>query len=204
MMQNRRKMGFSLIEMLVALMILVFLVLGIGVGMDAGSRIYRDASFETDSAALAGILNTSLGDILRYSTNTKYIGAVNAENQLSEEEIQKLIDAGGVADTNNPKIEFIISNDSYGIVDAYFSTSSSENVNSGPLQLVSLRNGEVKNLVNKGAYPNLDVTNFRITYKPRYNPGIEGGYFTISYEIWSKTNSEKVRQVTHTVRQLND
>ena len=71
MKKSRRNSGFSLIELLCALLILVILVIGIGVSMDAGVGIFRDATFEAESATLAGILNTSLGDILRYSVDVR-------------------------------------------------------------------------------------------------------------------------------------
>jgi hypothetical protein len=59
-------------------------------------------------------------------------------------------------------------------------------------------------LVNTGAYPNLVVTEFEWNYKVRTNPGIEGGYFTISYDILSKTDEDKVRNVEMIVRVMND
>ena len=49
MKKSRRNSGFSLIELLCALLILVILVIGIGVSMDAGVGIYRDATFEASS-----------------------------------------------------------------------------------------------------------------------------------------------------------
>ena len=59
-MSKRAKRGFSLLEMLVALAILVFIVMGIGVGMDAGVKIYKEAIFEADSGSLSGIINTGV------------------------------------------------------------------------------------------------------------------------------------------------
>ena len=63
------KSGFTLIEMLATLLILVFLILGIDTGMDSAVRVYDEAKFEANSASMANIVNTSLGDILRYSDN---------------------------------------------------------------------------------------------------------------------------------------
>ena len=61
------KSGLTLIEMLVTILILVFLVLGIGTCMDSALNIYDEAKFESNSASMANIVNTSLADILRYS-----------------------------------------------------------------------------------------------------------------------------------------
>ena len=63
--------GFTLIEVMTALLITVMLVVAMGTSMSAGMRIYKDATFESDSASMAGILNTALGDILRYSEDVK-------------------------------------------------------------------------------------------------------------------------------------
>lgn len=186
MKRQRKNAGFTLIEMLVALLIMVMLVMGMGVGMDAGSRIYRDATFEADSATLAGILNTSLGDILRYSINVKEIDP--------EDE--------GVEDSS---VSFVFTSLDYGIQDAYFYTPMNEDGTSkGVLQMKNLRNNRVVDLVNTGAYPELLVSDFQITYSPRIAPGIEGGFFEISYTISSATDPEKTREVQSIVRLMND
>lgn len=182
MKRQRKNAGFTLIEMLVALLIMVMLVMGMGVGMDAGSRIYRDATFEADSATLAGILNTSLGDILRYSINVREPSASEAE---------------GIEDSN---VTFVFTSLDYGIQDAYFYESTT----TGALQMKNLRNAKTVELVNTGAYPDLKVSGFRISYSPRVNPGIEGGYFEISYTISSATDPEKTREVQSIVRLMND
>lgn len=190
----KNKAGFTLIELLLAMMIMVFLVVGIGVGMDAGSRIYREATFETDSAALAGILNTSLGDILRYSTDIKENpGFFNDKegNNLSKDQVG-----------------FVFTSKEYGVQDAYFYTPIlADGTSMGYLQLKNLYNPHVIDLVNEGAYPDLAVSNFKITYVAPGtdgggNPG-RGGYFNISYTIYSSSNTEHAREVKTVVRLVN-
>jgi prepilin-type N-terminal cleavage/methylation domain-containing protein len=185
MKKSRRNSGFSLIELLCALLILVILVIGIGVSMDAGVGIYRDATFEAESATLAGILNTSLGDILRYS--------VDVRETTAEEKLE-----------HGSDVEFVFTSLDYGIQDAYFYVPPHESgKNMGPLQLKNTRNPNVVELVNTGAYPDLVITDFKITYTERYNPGIAGGYFEISYTIYSESDSTKTREVETIVRALN-
>lgn len=191
----KNKAGFTLMEMLVAIMILVFLVIGIGVGMDAGSRIYREATFETDSASLAGILNTNLGDILRYSTNIKvnpdYFQGADGTN-LSKDEVG-----------------FVFTSWEYGVEDAYFYTPVLQGGTSmGVLQLKNLNDIQVIELVNKGAYPDLAVSNFELTYVA---PGTNseggagrGGYFNVSYTIYSESNTAHARNVETVVRLVNE
>lgn len=192
----RSKGGFSLIEMMCALLILVILVIGMGVSMDAGSRIYRDATFEAESATLAGILNTSLGDILRYSIDVRELTAA--------EQLEHGSEAGIPHATDSTKFYVFTSLD-YGIQDAYFYIPPHlEGGNKGPVQMKNLRNPTVVELVNTGAYPDLVVSNFTITYSPRVAPGIEGGFFEITYKIYSESDSSKFRDVTTIVRVMND
>ncbi len=179
--------GFTLVELLCTLLIMVLLVMGMGVGMEAGSRIYRDATFESDSATLAGILNTNLGDILRYST------WVHTANEAEQGKI------------DNPKVNFLFTSLDYGIQDAYFDTPISlDGTSTGVLQMKNIRNGNVVELVNSGAYPDLMITNFSITYTPRVAPGIYGGHFEIKYDILSESDPDKVRNVQTIVRLMND
>ena len=185
---NKRRMngGFSLIEMMCALLILVILVIGIGVSMDAGTKIYKDATFEAESATLAGILNTALGDILRYS--------IDVRETTTEERL-----------THGTNVEFVFTSVDYGIQDAYFYIPPHmDGGYMGPVQMKNLRNANVVELVNTGAYPDLVVSNFRIVYSPRSAGGVEGGYFTISYTISSETDETKTRDVQSIVRLMND
>ena len=195
MRKMRKKAGFTLIEMLVALLIMVFLIMGMGVGMDAGSRIYRDASFETDSATLAGILNTSLGDILRYSFDVREVDA--EEEGIKPEVAQKILE---------DDVDFVFTSRDYGIRDAYFyiPLNIEDGTSKGVLLMKNLKSNIAVELVNSGAYPDLLVSEFEIAYKPRQNPGIEGGYFTITYKITSVSDPDKVREVESIVRLMND
>ncbi len=205
----KSKQGFTLIEMLATVLILILLVMGIGVGMDAGSRIYQDATFESDSATLAGILNTNLGDILRYSTRVRFSGGSGVSNKLTEEECIALT-GNNVIDPTDPAADgysqFVFTSLDYGIQDAFFYTPQSATGSgfSGVLQMKNLRNESVVELVNSGAYPDLVISDFVIRFYPRKNPGVEGGYFDITYTIHSTTNPDKVRNVETIVRLMND
>jgi prepilin-type N-terminal cleavage/methylation domain-containing protein len=183
-----KKGGFSLIEMMCALLIMVLLIMAIDVGLKAGGEIYQDATFEAESGTLAGILNTSLGDILRYSSHVKQL---NAQDQM---------DNGLSSD-----VEFVFTSIDYGIQDAYFYTPPHESGGyMGTLQMKNLRNAKTVELVNSGAYPDLVISDFVIKYKPRTSPGIEGGYYTITYTIYSESDLTKTREVETIVRQMND
>ena len=123
------KSGFTLIEMLATLLILVFLILGIDTGMDSAVRVYDEAKFEANSASMANIVNTSLGDILRYSDNLT----------VAEENTSFKDSAGTIV----PNVEFVFTNYEYGVRDAYFSLKDSANKEDGILRMRNLENGNV-------------------------------------------------------------
>ena len=196
MKKSRKNSGFTLIEMMCALLILVFITIGISFSVNAGSKIYEDSMFESESATLAGILNTALGDILRYSIGSR---------ELTPVEIQANGNDVGIANITDSSKRYVFTSLDYGIQDAYFFIPPHQDGgNMGPVQLKNLRNANVVELINTGAYPNLVVSNFQIVFSPRVAPGIEGGYYQISYKITSTTNPDKVRNVETIVRVMND
>ena len=196
-MKARAKRGFSLLEMMVALAILVFIVIGIGVGMDAGIGIYKEAIFESDSASMAGIVNSNRGDILRYSTRVTVNDGSN------------LLDASG-SSVPKENVGFVFTSADYGIKDAYFYTPVLEDGTSkGVLRLTNLKKDKDMELVNNGAYPDLDITNFKITYYELgttsvTNGGLgRGGYFEVTYDIFSTKDPSMTRSVSAVIRLMN-
>ncbi len=192
----KNKGGFSLIEMMCALLILVLLIMAMDVGFQAGGEIYQAATFESESATLAGILNTSLGDILRYSIDVR---------ETTATEKQKYGNDVGIPHATDATKHYVFTSLDYGIQDAYFYIPPHESgVDMGPLQMKNTRNPNVVELVNTGAYPDLVISDFSITYSPRVAPGVQGGYFEISYKITSELDSSRTRMVNTIVRVMND
>lgn len=188
MKKTRKNAGFTLIELICTMLILVLLVMGIGVGMDSGSEIYRDATFESDSAMLAGILNTSLGDFLRYS------------EVMETDGLRDLLPVG----MTTYDLPYVYTNWEYGIMQGYFYVPVENNVAKGSLKMKSLIDPEELDLVNQGAYPELQIQNFKISYTPRDEGGVGGGYCVVTYEIISKNDATKQRDVEMIVRLMND
>lgn len=194
----RNKKGVTLLEMLAVIGILVILVVGMGSTMDAGADIYQEAIFESDSATLAGILNTAMGDILRYSRDVR----IN-EGSLDNPEMGFVTSDGTFLLPQT--VGFVFSNWEYGVLDAYFYTPIHEDGTSkGVLQMRNLRNANVVELVNTGAYPDLVISNLKVIYTPADTEGLRGGYFKISYTIYSEKNSDFQREVETVVRLMND
>lgn len=196
--------GMTLIEMLCALLILVIMIVGMGSTMDAGTRIYQEAIFESDSATLAGILNTAMGDILRYSRDIELNNKVDDQDNP-----QYFVSADGSYLTPD-QVGFVFSNWEYGILDAYFHTPVyADGTSKGVLQMLNLRNSEVVELVNTGAYPDLVISNLVVTYveEGAASPTggtLRGGYFTVSYDIFSEKHTDLKRHVETVIRLMND
>lgn len=195
MKKMRSKKGFTLIEVMASLLITVLLVAGMSVGIDAGMRVYGESVFEADSAALSNILNTTLGDILRYADNVRRpernAPYVSADGRFFVDN----------ADTQHPEVDFVFTSMEYQVQDGYF--PDPDDSEDGYLQIANLRNGNIADIVNTGAYPELKVRDFEIVYTAPGEDGKEGGYFDISYVIESVSNADRTREVEYCVRLMN-
>lgn len=194
--------GFTLIELMATMVIIVLLVVAMGTSMMAGMNVYKEATFEADSASMAGILNTSLGDILRYSQDVTINEGTAANPEAG------FVDSDGHYIVSED-VGFVFTNLEYGIRDAYFYIpvqADSETV--GILQMKNLKNSSIVELVNTGAYPDLVISDFDITYvAPGADDGeggtLRGNYFLITYEILSKSSGDLQRDVATVVRLMN-
>lgn len=206
----KSKSGMTLMEMMASLLILTLLVTAMGTGMDTAMNVYGDAMFESNSASLAGIVNTALSDVLRYAQDIRTKDTANGET---------FQDAAGNALGSN--VGFVFTNIEYGVQDVYFQTKTGSDETRGILTLRSLRfddqSGSIMEtaLVNAGAYPDLEITNFKAMY---VEPGAacdiqltdgtpvhtsRGGYFYITYTIQNTMDTTKTRNVETIVRLLN-
>lgn len=190
----KSRAGMSLMEVMVALLIMVLLVVGMGTGMDAGMRVYADAHFESSSASMAGIVNTALSDVLRYAQDIH-----TPEATL----------------TPPPLGNLVFTNLEYGLRDAYFVVPS-DGQGKGSIQIIAptAEGTETKALVNSGAFPELQVIDFSITYIAKGATGSfttvdgtnqtvsDGGLFYVQYKIASKDGT-KTRDAETVVRLMN-
>lgn len=186
----KSKSGLTLMEMMAALLVMVLLVVGMGTGMDSGMRVYRESKFETDSAALADILNTSMSDLLRYAQDIK-------------------------STTVTPDgVDFVFTNHDFGVLNGYLLLSEDKT-----FQIKNEKDERPIDLINSGAYSDDLYIKIRdIEYISQDESGTtvpspdgtgnpiqisRGGFFYIVYDIKSKIDTEKTREVITVVRQMN-
>lgn len=178
--------GFSLIEMLTAIAILVLMIGGMGTGLSAGVHAYSEAMFESNSAALEGIINAAIGDVLRYSEEV-------VPNPAKKDSSVPGFKAENGDVFGKDQLDFVFSNFEYGVRNAYFRLDDSKTI----LQLKELQRTEPVKLVNSGAYPDLAVSNIFVTYNEK------GHYFIVKYDIVDTVEVGRERSVNYTVRQMN-
>lgn len=65
--------GFTLIEVLASMLILTFLVIGMGPGMKTAMTVYQESTFQSSSTALIGTMNATLGDVLRFAEDVEVV-----------------------------------------------------------------------------------------------------------------------------------
>ena len=70
----RAKDGFTLVEMLAALIVLILLTATVTMGITAGMKLYRQSTFESQSAMLNSTIDNALADPFRFMkvTGTTY------------------------------------------------------------------------------------------------------------------------------------
>lgn len=66
--KNKNK-GFTLVETLVAIVILLLMTAGLTVGISAAAKTYKQITFTNNSETLRDTINTAFSDVLRYARN---------------------------------------------------------------------------------------------------------------------------------------
>ena len=74
-MASRR--GFTLLEMLACVLTMILLALICTVGLNMAMKSYNESVFESSSQMLESMINTSVGDVLRYSYGVSDSGGGN-------------------------------------------------------------------------------------------------------------------------------
>lgn len=130
--------GFTLMEVLASMLILTFLVIGMGPGMKTAMTVYQESTFQSSSTALIGTMNATLGDVLRYAEDVEKGDKVSSEGEPD-------------------KFAFTFTNTDYGLQNAKLNTAD------GIITVID-HNGKEKPLLPEGSYPNMKITAFSATY----------------------------------------
>ena len=185
--------GLSLIEMLVAIGILVILIVGMESGISAGTRAYSESMFQSNCSQLTGILNSAMGDALRNSET------VVQNPQFENPRSHGFRDEAGDFHTKD-EIPFVFSNyEGYGIRNGYFVVEQKDATDKRQvLKMRDLQNNPPMELINVGAYTDLEIYDFKITIRD------SGECFDIEYYVRDINDAErKSDKIIHTVRLLN-
>lgn len=180
---NRK--GFTLIELLVTLMILVLLMVAMGTGMSTAVKVYKEAVYHANSHTLASMLNTTLEDMLRYSSKV-------ITPETGSENPGKFVIGKNVIEPNG--IPFLFTNAEYNAQNAYVLNTEADG---NPVQIRNILGGRTRDVLNKGAYPSLTVTDLEIVYDE------DTAMFDVSYIIKSADEGLPPLNVATKVRVLN-
>ena len=126
--------GFTLMEVLASMLILTFLVIGMGPGMKTAMTVYRESVFQSSSTALIGAMNATLEDVLRFAEDVE------------------------VADDGT----FTFTNVEYGLQNGSFLQWDDDT--GPDVVTVIDHNGVERLLLPEGAYPNMEISAFSILY----------------------------------------
>ena len=174
----QNEQGMTLMELLVCILILSLLVVAMGTGMDTAMKLYGEAQFETDSAMLAGILNTALEDLLADTRNVRVDGEV----------VRFTSEAYGIQDGS---LEI-----AHGMLGLLRQDSWQLLVNTGiyphlAVSRVAVRYGPPGEILELTLLDGTRVETHR------------GGVFYVTYRIESKDDPARCRDVELLVRQLD-
>lgn len=129
--------GFTLMEVLASILILTFLIIGMGPGMKTALSVYRQSAFQSGSTALIGTLNATLEDVLHFA-----------------EDIEKSPEDGSVTFTNLD----------YGLQRAHFLCWTATDTDAPTIITVHDSRGD-RPLLPAGSYPNMQLTAFALAYE---------------------------------------
>ncbi len=129
--------GFTLMEVLASMLILTFLVIGMGPGMKTAMTVYQESTFQSSSTALIGTMNATLGDVLRYAEDVEGSGT-----------------------------DFTFTNTDYGLQNVSLALESVTE-DGDPIPVFKPKNTQRKAtpILPEKSYPNMKITDFTAKYE---------------------------------------
>lgn len=172
----RQSRGFTLVETMVSLAILVMLISVISVGVSTAMKAYQSVTFISESDLLSSTVQTALADILRYAVYNEEDNPPNGEVSITNESYG--ISRGGFFLENGRLMVNLGGGGGIG-----GDGSASGNGSAGGNGASGGDTADTFFLVNDGAYTSMKMTDFEITY--------EEGLFSGKYVIESNSGKFK-------------
>lgn len=174
----RRVAGFTLVEMLAAIIVLTLLTMMVATGTGVASKLYQSSQFESQSELLSSQINTALADPFRFMTYDKGTGKYTIVYQDNSVD-GTIVDAAPTLVSVDGRLY---------LRGSVTDTSVTPNVT------------ESKDLkvLNAGAYGTCSVTidSFKITCKDKATNPDATNLVTFTYTITSTANSALSHQYT--------
>ncbi len=145
----KRKGGFSLIESIVTLTIVLLIAVTVTIGISASNRFYRKSLFYSESEILSSTIDIALSDVLRYSSNViteddvvsfsnSNYSVVNGHLLVKDDRIYINLSDENPDDVMGPYLKALIGNNTYTAINATaLSLDYSDGVYTGSYTLTS-------------------------------------------------------------------
>ena len=180
--------GFTLVETLTCMLMLVILGGICSTGMEFAMKCYQETVFESNSQTLASSLEVYMSDILRYATDVKTTGS---------------------ADADGYKVVTGFTNPVYQMYEGMIAVST-EDETSGKMVIYTRPAGEAARkeylIVGHGMYAeDMYITDFILKYKDKEeDTDEEKHYFIGEYKIKSELTDSMVRTYTFGCRTISE
>lgn len=146
-----QKRGYSLLEALLAVLIISLIAVAVSSGLSAATKVYREAVFSSNSQILQDTINAAASDILRFAKDVNTVNGPDGGTVcFCNSEYGAVTDEGYIGEKNGYLYLFANSSDSGGL------------------------------LVNTGAYDDMKVSDFRMSYEE------SAKIFTATYDLTNK------------------
>ena len=223
------KSGFTLVEMLVSLAIVVMMSLMISVGTSVGAKVQRESTFVAESDILASTINTAVQDVLRFSEIEAYSPKTDDELEAmgltgtakSLESTKSALVGDNLLTIDDIANSCLITNDDYGITSGALIMDNSHDskdrlamrfqeyekaVSGGGRTPIEYSKLKPHFLVSHGVYTTLIVEDFEIDYAgATLEDGVyKGGVFTMKYTIKEPGSKPLTKKVETSFRLAND
>ena len=175
--------GFTLVETLTCMLMLVIIGGICSTGMNLAMKSYQETVFESNSQTLASSLETYMNDMLRYATDVK-----------TDTEAESVAGYLPVEGFTNP---------SYQIYEGMIAVSNTDGDTEGKMVIYTRPNGDAARkemlIVGQGMYAgNMKIEGFTLTYNESTN------YFKGEYKIKSELTDSMVRTYTFGCRTISE